>query len=114
MPASWLSAVNAALPYIETLTKIALPAFGARRARDADAIEAREALEAPLLELETAARHNAEHIRELAVQVEAALRALDQAAAATDHALRRQRRWLALCGLGTVLALVLALAALLR
>jgi hypothetical protein len=106
MPASWLSAVNAALPYVEALTKVALPAFGARRARD-DA-------DPRIAELETAARHNAEHIRELATQLEASLRALDQAAAATDAALRRQRRMLALCGLGTTLALALALAALLR
>ncbi len=112
MPASWLGAVNAALPYIETLTKIALPAFGARRARDDS--DAREALETRVAELETAARHNAEHIRELAVQVEVALRALDQAAAAADAARQRQQRWLAASGAVAAAALALAAWALLR
>lgn len=31
MPASWLAALNTALPYLESLAKVALPVFGQRK-----------------------------------------------------------------------------------
>ncbi|MHB9051968.1 MAG: chemotaxis protein [Thiomonas delicata] len=107
MPASWLAAINAALPYIDSIAKIALPAFGQRKSSR----EANEDTHRQLAELQTAVTHNAEHVRELAVQLQAALSALEQAAAEAAAAQRRLRLLvmaaLALAGVAIALALAL-------
>ncbi|SBP86892.1 conserved hypothetical protein [Thiomonas delicata] len=104
MPASWLAAINAALPYIDSIAKIALPAFGQRKSSR----EANEDTHRQLAELQTAVTHNAEHVRELAVQLQAALSALEQAAAEAAAAQRRLRLLLNVVGALALLAVVLA------
>jgi hypothetical protein len=104
MPASWLAAINTALPYIESLAKVALPVFGQRK----QAKEAADASLQQLLELQTAVTHNAEHVRELAVQLQQALGALEQAGVELAAAQRRQRRWVAAALALALLAMVLA------
>ncbi|SCC91632.1 conserved hypothetical protein [Thiomonas sp. X19] len=104
MPASWLAALNTALPYLESLAKVALPVFGQRK----QAKEAADASQQQLAELQTAVTRNAEHVRELALQLQQALGALEQAGVELAAAQRRQRWWsaaaLALALLATVLA----------
>lgn len=110
MPAAWMSTLGAALPYIESIAKIALPVFRQRRSDK----QAAESLQRQIEELQTAVTHNAEHVRALAQQLQTTITALEQAGAELAEAQRRQQRWaLAALGLGAV-ALVLALAALLR
>lgn len=107
MPASWLAAINAALPYLDSIAKIALPVFGQRKSSR----EASEDTHRQLVELQTAVTHNAEHVRELAVQLQAALSALEQAVAEAAAAQRRMRvlvmAALALAGVAIALALLL-------
>jgi hypothetical protein len=103
MPASWLAAINTALPYIESLAKVALPVFGRKQAK-----EAADASQQQLLELQTAVTHNAEHVRELAVQLQQALGALEQAGVELAAVQRRQRHWLGATLALAVLAVVLA------
>ena len=107
MPASWLAAINAALPYLDSIAKIALPVFGQRKSNK----EANEDTHRQLVELQTAVTQNAEHVRELAVQLQAALSALEQAVAEAAAAQRRLRvlvmAALALAGIALALALLL-------
>lgn len=110
MPATWMTAINTALPYIESVAKIALPVFKQRKSDK----EAAESLQRQIEELQTAVTHNAEHVRALAQQLQTTVSALEQAGLQLAQAQRKQQRWAALAvGLGAV-ALVLALAALLR
>jgi hypothetical protein len=110
MPASWITAVNAALPYIESVAKIALPVFRQRRSDR----EAAETQQRQIEELQTAVTHNAEHVRALAQQLQTTIAALEQAGIELAAAQRRQKYWtLAALGLGAA-AVVLALVALLR
>lgn len=104
MPATWLYAIKTALPYIESVAKLALPVFNQRKANK----EASDDTHRQLAELQTAVTHNAEHVRELAVQLRTALEALDQAAAAAVAAQRHQRRLLNVVGALALLAVVLA------
>jgi NAD-specific glutamate dehydrogenase len=110
MPAGWMSALGTALPYIESIAKIALPVFRQRRSDKAAA----ESLQRQIEELQTAVTHNAEHVRALAQQLQTTITALEQAGVELAEAQRRQQRWaLVALGLGAA-ALVLALVALLR
>ena len=110
MPASWLTALNTALPYVESLAKLALPVFGQRK----QAKEATDASQQQLAELQTAVTDNAEHVRELAVQLQQALKALEQAGVELAATQRRQRRSLALTLALALLALALEAVALWR
>lgn len=110
MPASWMTAIGAALPYIESVAKIALPVF---RQRKSDK-EAADSQQRQIEELQTAVTHNAEHVRVLAQQLQTTVAALEQAGVQLAQTQRRLQRWmLAAFGLGAA-ALVLALVALLR
>jgi len=110
MPATWMTAIGAALPYIESVAKIALPVFKQRRSDK----EAAESQQRQIEELQTAVTHNAEHVRALAQQLQTTIAALEQAGVQLAAAQRRQQRWaLAAFGLGAA-ALVLALVAVLR
>lgn len=110
MPATWMTAVAAALPYIESVAKLALPVFKQRKSDK----EAADSQQKQIEELQTAVTHNAEHVRALAQQLQTTVTALEQAGLQLAEAQRCCLRWAALAlGLGAV-ALLLALAALLR
>lgn len=110
MPVTWMTAISAALPYIESVAKLALPVFKQRQSDK----EAADTQQKQIEELQTAVTHNAEHVRALAQQLQTTVTALEQAGLQLAEAQRKQQRWAALAlSLGAV-ALVLALAALLR
>jgi sensor c-di-GMP phosphodiesterase-like protein len=105
-----MTAIGAALPYIESVAKLALPVFKQRKSDK----EAADTQQKQIEELQTAVTHNAEHVRALAQQLQTTVTALEQAGLQLAEAQHKQQRWAALAlGLGAV-ALVLALAALLR
>jgi gas vesicle protein len=105
-----MTAISAALPYIESVAKLALPVFKQRKSDK----EAADTQQKQIEELQTAVTHNAEHVRALAQQLQTTVTALEQAGLQLAEAQRKQQRWAALAlSLGAV-ALVLALAALLR
>jgi ferric-dicitrate binding protein FerR (iron transport regulator) len=106
MPAAWITAIGTALPYIESVAKIALPAFKQRKS-DKEAVDLQQK---QIEELQTAVTHNAEHVRALAQQLQTALGALEQASVQLAAAQRRQRRLslVALALAGAALALGLA------
>ncbi|MDD4886635.1 MAG: chemotaxis protein [Thiomonas sp.] len=110
MPVTWMTAIGAALPYIESVAKLALPVFKQRKSDK----EAADSLQKQIEELQTAVTHNAEHVRALAQQLQTTVSALEQAGVQLAQAQRRQQRWAVLAlALGAV-ALLLALVALLR
>lgn len=110
MPATWMTAIGAALPYIESVAKLALPVFKQRKSDK----EAAESQQRQIEELQTAVTHNAEHVRALAQQLQTTMTALEQAALQLTQAQQRVRLW---AGVALALgagAFVLAVVALLR
>jgi hypothetical protein len=84
--AAWLiPALKAVLPHIATIIAAAAPVF-TRKSADA----ANQALlQQQISELQSAASQNAEHIRELAAQLQSTVAALEQGAAIAEAKLRR-------------------------
>lgn len=110
MPATWMTAIGAALPYIESVAKLALPVFKQRKSDK----EAAESQQRQIEELQTAVTHNAEHVRALAQQLQTTMTALEQAGLQLAQAQRRVHRWALLALALGAGALVLAVVALLR
>lgn len=110
MPATWMTAIGAALPYIESVAKLALPVFKQRKSDK----EAAESQQRQIEELQTAVTHNAEHVRALAQQLQTTMTALEQAGIQLAQAQRRVQRWALLALALGAGALVLAVVALLR
>jgi hypothetical protein len=84
--AAWLiPALKAVLPHIATIISAAAPVF-TRKGADA----ANQALlQQQIIELQSAASQNAEHIKELAAQLQSTVAALEQGAAIAEAKLRR-------------------------
>ncbi len=111
MPA-WVETVIVALPYIERIAKYALPVFRKKTAASGEDPQQQQARQ--IEELQAAVTANAEHVRALAQQLQAALLAVEQAAQDGAAARRRLRWTLAALAVVSVAALVLALLALRR
>ena len=105
--ASWLlPALKAVLPHVGSILDVAVPVFTRRSA--AAAANQAQLVQEQIAELQAAATQNAENVKALAGELQATVRALQEAAAIADA---RQRRVLALCASTLVLALAaLALA----
>jgi hypothetical protein len=102
--AAWLiPALKAVLPHVGTIISATAPVFTRRSTSDA------QLLQQQVAELQAAASRNAEHIKDLAAQLQTTVAAIEQAAVAAEA---RFRRVSALCfaslGLSAV-ALSLAL-----
>jgi hypothetical protein len=83
--AAWLiPALKAVLPHVATIISAAAPVF----TRKSDAAN-QALLQQQITELQSAASQNAEHIKELAAQLQSTLAALEQAAAIAEAKLRR-------------------------
>ncbi len=84
--AAWLiPALKTVLPHIATIIAAAAPVF-TRKSADA----ANQALQQQqIIELQSAASQNAEHIKELAAQLQSTVAALEQAASIAQAKLRR-------------------------
>jgi len=89
MSATWLAALKAALPYVETVVSVATPLFTKKKI-DAASGQA-DLLQQQIAELQNASAQNAESIRETAEQLKNVVVALEQAAANMERAHRRLR-----------------------
>jgi len=89
LPATWLVTLKAVVPYIEPIVSLVTPVFTKKRA---DSMAAQvEILQRQVDELQQAAAHDTEHIRELAEQLKRVVVAIDQAAVNVEAANRRHR-----------------------
>ncbi len=107
--ASWLlPALKAVLPHIGTIVEAAKPAFSRRPGAPAD----QATVQQQIAELQAAATLNADNIRELAQQLRATVTALEHAGALAEARLRRAVIVSALSMGVSVLAVIVAIAAL--
>ena len=85
--AAWLiPALKAVLPHLGTVVSVAAPVF--TKARGEKAL-AETVVQQQIAELQAAVSQNATQIRELAVQLQSTVAALEQAAAAAESRLRK-------------------------
>jgi hypothetical protein len=106
MPAWFLPALKAVLPYVSPIISSALPVFTTRK--NPQAAAQGDLVQQQIGELQDAASHNAEHIRELAETLQKTVTALEQAAADVE---KRIRRMMAICLAAILLALAAAVLA---
>lgn len=97
MPAWLMPAFKAILPHIGTIISAAAPVF-TKRGADA-AAEQSALLQQQITELQTAASNNAEHIRELAEQMQKTVAVLEESAAVLNARLNRCF-WLGVAAMG--------------
>lgn len=103
MPAWLIPALKSVLPYVGTIVSAAAPVFTSKSA-DAAASQA-VLLQQQIAELQAAASRNDAHIKELAIQMQNTLAALEKESALTE---KKQQRMMAFC----VSAFLVSLAAL--
>jgi hypothetical protein len=101
---TWLTAVTKLAPYVAEIAVAAIPRFTQRKV-DPAAIEGKTPQQ-QIAELQAAATQNAEYIRKLATELQAAITALEEGGEAIDARFRRfeMLTYVAL-GLSAVLAL---------
>ena len=103
--AAWLvPAVKAILPYLSSIVTAAIPVFTTRKSNEAVAAQA-QLLQQQIAELQSAASKNAEHIKELAEQLQKTVAALEQGATLAESRLRLTA---ALC-IGAIIVACIAL-----
>ena len=107
--AAWLiPALKAVLPHVGDILAAAKPVFTKRRP-EAPVPESQQ-----IAELQAAASQNAEHIRELAAQLQSTVAALEKAAEVAESRLRRAVLFCAVAVALSLFALIVALLGLLR
>lgn len=113
MAAPWLiPALKAVLPHVGDILSAAKPVFTKKKA-EAPAAE-QPVLVQQVAELQAAASQNAEHIRELAAQLQSTVAALEKAAEIAEARLRRAVVFCAVAVALSVISLGVAVIALLR
>ena len=85
MPSWLLPALKAVLPHVGSIVDAARPVFTRKKA-DASSSDV---VQQQIAELQAAASQNAEHVKELAEQLQSTVTALQQSAALADLRLRR-------------------------
>lgn len=109
--ASWLiPTLKAILPHVSDVVSAVRPAFTRKKVETASG--AGDVLQQQIAELQAAAAQNADHIKELAAQLQSTVAALEQGAALAEARLRRA---VVMCGVAmgiAVVSLLVALAAL--
>jgi hypothetical protein len=108
MPSWLLPALKAVLPHVGSIVDAALPVFTRRKTESADLVQQQ------IAELQAAASHNAEHVKELAGQLQSTVTALQQTAALADLRLRRATVAAAISVAVSVAALLVAVFSYLR
>lgn len=99
MPAWLIPVLRSVLPHVGTIVSAAAPVF-TRKSADAAASQA-ALLQQQITELQSAASENDAHIKELALQLQDAVEALQQGAALAE---KRYRGALLLCVLSLVVS----------
>lgn len=88
--AAWLiPALKAVLPHVGTIVSAAAPAFTKKRVEVMANVNEAGLMQQQINELQAAASQNAEHIKELAEQLQTTVAALEQAASMAESKLRR-------------------------
>ena len=100
----FVPAVKAILPYVSSIVTAAIPVFTTRKSGEAAAAQA-QLLQQKIAELQSVASKNAEHIKELAEQLQKTVAALEQGALLAESRLRRTT---ALC-IGAIIVAFIAL-----
>lgn len=90
MPAWLAPTLKAVLPHLGTIVTAVAPAF-TRKPAGAPTSQA-QLLQEQIVELQTAVSQNAAHIKDLALQLQNTVTALEQAAALAETRLRRAHR----------------------
>ncbi len=113
MALPWLiPALKAVLPHVGDIVAAAKPVFTKKRPEPG--APPGEAQQQQIAELQAAVSQNAEHVRELAAQLQSTVAALEQAAALADSRLRRATIIAAVAAAFSVSALFIALVAVFR
>jgi uncharacterized protein YlxW (UPF0749 family) len=84
----WLAIVKAVLPHAGTIVNLATPVFTNLKNKE-EAVQHPVLLEQQIEELQGAVLQNAEHIKELAEQVQSTAKALEQAMLAAEEKVNR-------------------------
>jgi hypothetical protein len=100
MPAWLMPVLKTILPHIGTIVSAAAPVF-TRKSADAAANQA-ALLQQQITELQAAASENDAHIKELAIQMQHAVEAVEQGTLLAD---KRHQQMLALCAVSLFVAL---------
>ena len=109
--ASWLiPTLKAILPHVSDVVSAVRPVFTRKKVEAA--ASAGDLLQQQIAELQTAAAQNADHIKELAAQLQSTVAALESAALTAEARLRRAVVMCAVAMAISVVALFVALAAL--
>ena len=110
--AGWLiPALKAILPHVTDVVSAVRPVFTRKKA-GAVAANPTDLVQQQIAELQAAAAQNADHIKELAAQLQSTVAALESAAATAEARLRRAVVMCAVAMALAVVALFVALAAL--
>ena len=108
MPSWLLPALKAVLPHVGDIVSAAKPVFTRRKTEAAD-VQLQQ-----IAELQAAASQNAEHVKELAEQLQSTIAALEKSAALAESRLRRATVATSISLAVSVAALLAALLAYLR
>jgi hypothetical protein len=110
--ASWLiPTLKAILPHVGDVVSAVKPVFTRRKVEMTPA-SGGDLVQQQIAELQAAAAQNADHIKELAAQLQSTVSALEQAAALAEARLRRAVLMCAIAMAVSVVSLFIALAAL--
>jgi len=110
--AGWLiPTLKAILPHVSDVVSAVRPVFTRKRAETVTANPG-DLVQQQIAELQAAASQNADHIKELAAQLQSTVAALEQAAALAEARLRRAVVMCAVAMAISVVAVFVALAAL--
>ena len=111
--ASWLiPTLKAILPHVSDVVTAAKPLFTRKKSDITPAAAGGDLVQQQIAELQAAAAQNADHIKELAAQLQSTVAALEQAAALGEARLRRAVVMCAVAMAISVVSLFVALAAL--
>jgi hypothetical protein len=108
MPGWLLPALKAILPHVGSIVDAAKPVFTRKRPETGSDIQQQ------IAELQSAASQNAEHVKELAQQLQSTVAALEQSALIAESRLRRATLSASISLAVSVAALLVALVAYLR
>ena len=108
----WIPALNAVLPHVGDIVAAAKPVFTKKRPEPG--APPGEAQQQQIAELQAAVSQNAEHVRELAAQLQSTVSAIEKGAELAESRLRRAVLFCAVAVALSVFALGVALVALAR
>lgn len=114
MPSWLIPALKAVLPHVGDIVNAARPVFTRRKPVDTPAAQTADVTQQQIAELQAAVSQNAEHVHELAEQLQSTVAALQASAALAESRLRRVRVAVSLSVVVSLAALLVAVGAYLR